>query len=61
MPGLSWCSPLVQRRGKGRLKAEEKAAAKLAARQKKLDESSEQSPFRFVGQVYDGPLDLLLD
>jgi len=43
-------------------KAEEKAAAKLAARQKKLDESSEQSPFSvFVGQVYDGPLDLLLD
>jgi len=43
-------------------KAEEKAAAKLAARQKKLDESAEQSPFSvFVGQVYDGPLDLLLD
>ncbi len=43
-------------------KAEERAAAKLAARQKKLDESSEQSPFSvFVGQVYDGPLDLLLD
>jgi segregation and condensation protein A len=42
--------------------AGEKAAAKLAARQKKLDESSEQSPFSvFVGQVYDGPLDLLLD
>jgi len=43
-------------------KAEEKAAAKQAARQKKLDESAEQSPFSvFVGQVYDGPLDLLLD
>jgi segregation and condensation protein A len=43
-------------------KAEEKAAAKLAARQKKLDESSEQSPFSvIVGKVYDGPLDLLLD
>jgi segregation and condensation protein A len=43
-------------------KADEKAAAKLAARQKKLDESSEQSPFSvIVGQVYDGPLDLLLD
>jgi segregation and condensation protein A len=43
-------------------KADEKAAAKLAARQKMLDESSEQSPFSvFVGQVYDGPLDLLLD
>jgi segregation and condensation protein A len=47
---------------KADVKAEEKAAAKLAARQKKLDESSEQSPFSvFVGQVYDGPLDLLLD
>ena len=43
-------------------KADEKAAAKLAARQKKLDESSEQSPFSvIVGRVYDGPLDLLLD
>jgi len=43
-------------------KADEKAAAKLAARQKKLDEGSEQSPFSvLVGQVYDGPLDLLLD
>ncbi len=37
-------------------------AAKQAARQKKLDESAEESPFSvFVGQVYDGPLDLLLD
>jgi segregation and condensation protein A len=43
-------------------RAEDRAAAKLAARQKKLDESSEQSPFSvIVGQVYDGPLDLLLD
>jgi len=43
-------------------KADEKAAAKFAARQKKLDEGSEQSPFSvLVGQVYDGPLDLLLD
>jgi segregation and condensation protein A len=42
--------------------AEEKAAARLAARQKKLDEGSEESPFSvIVGQVYDGPLDLLLD
>jgi segregation and condensation protein A len=41
---------------------EDKAAAKLAARQKKLDESAEQSPFSvIVGQVYDGPMDLLLD
>jgi segregation and condensation protein A len=42
--------------------AEDKAAAKQAAQQKKRDESSEQSPFSVVvGQVYDGPLDLLLD
>jgi segregation and condensation protein A len=42
--------------------AEEKAAARMAARQKKLDEGSEESPFSvIVGQVYDGPLDLLLD
>ena len=41
---------------------DEKDAAKLAARQKKLDESSEESPFSvIVGQVYDGPLDLQLD
>ncbi len=44
------------------LNTDEKVAAKLAARQKKRDESSEQSPFSvLVGQVYDGPLDLLLD
>jgi segregation and condensation protein A len=43
-------------------KADDRAAAKQAARQKKLDESAEQSPFSvLVGQVYDGPLDLLLD
>jgi segregation and condensation protein A len=42
--------------------AEEKAAARKAARQKKLDEGSEESPFSvIVGQVYDGPMDLLLD
>jgi segregation and condensation protein A len=42
--------------------SEEKAAAKAAARHKKLDDASELSPFSvFVGQVYDGPLDLLLD
>jgi segregation and condensation protein A len=41
---------------------DEKAAAKAAAVQKKRDESSEESPFSVsVGQVYDGPLDLLLD
>ncbi|HEY6847571.1 MAG TPA: segregation/condensation protein A [Terracidiphilus sp.] len=42
--------------------AEDKAAAKAAATQKKRDESAEQSPFSVsVGLVYDGPLDLLLD
>jgi segregation and condensation protein A len=42
--------------------ADEKAAAKLAARQKKLDDASEDSPFSvLVDHVYDGPLDLLLD
>jgi segregation and condensation protein A len=42
--------------------ADEKAAAKQAAIQKKRDESSAESPFSVVvGQVYDGPLDLLLD
>ncbi|HMD76239.1 MAG TPA: segregation/condensation protein A [Terracidiphilus sp.] len=42
--------------------SDEKAAAKLAARQKMLDEASELSPFSVsVGQVYDGPLDLLLN
>jgi segregation and condensation protein A len=43
-------------------KAVEKEAARKAARQKKRDEGSEESPFSvIVGQVYDGPLDLLLD
>jgi segregation and condensation protein A len=43
-------------------KADERAAAKQVAQQKKRDESSAQSPFSVVvGQVYDGPLDLLLD
>jgi segregation and condensation protein A len=42
--------------------SDEKAAAKLAARQKMRDEASELSPFSVsVGQVYDGPLDLLLN
>jgi segregation and condensation protein A len=43
-------------------RAVEKNAARAAANQKKLDDASEQSPFSvMVGQVYDGPLDLLLD
>jgi segregation and condensation protein A len=51
-----------QRTLKPQLSAEEKEAARLAARQKKLDEGSEESPFSvIVGQVYDGPMDLLLD
>ena len=37
-------------------------AAKSSVRQKKLDDAAEESPFSvIVGQVYDGPLDLLLD
>jgi segregation and condensation protein A len=40
----------------------EKAAAKIAAMQKRRDQASEDSPFSVsVSQVYDGPLDLLLD
>ena len=42
--------------------ADEKAAAKVLAVQKKRDEASEDSPFSvIVDKVYDGPLDLLLD
>jgi len=41
---------------------DKKAADKAAAKQKARDQEAEQSPFSvFVGQVYDGPLDLLLD
>ena len=48
-----------QRALKPQPSAEEKEAARKAARQKKLDEGSEESPFSvIVGQVYDGPLDL---
>jgi segregation and condensation protein A len=40
----------------------EKPASKAASKPKKQGEESEQSPFSVtVGQVYDGPLDLLLD
>jgi segregation and condensation protein A len=39
-----------------------KETERLAARQKRLDEASDQSPFSIsVSEVYDGPLDLLLD
>ena len=41
---------------------DQKSADKAAAKQKLRDEEAEQSPFSvLVGQVYDGPLDLLLD
>jgi segregation and condensation protein A len=40
----------------------EEKPAKTAAKQKKPEEQPEESPFSVtVGQVYDGPLDLLLD
>ncbi len=43
-------------------RAIDKAGDKAAAKQKARDEEAEESPFSvFVGQVYDGPLDLLLD
>ena len=39
-----------------------KPAAQPTAKQKKAEEEAQQSPFSVsVGQVYDGPLDLLLD
>jgi len=66
-PAPSVAAPLVltselTAEEEARKKAEEKTASKLAARQKKLDEGSAESPFSvIVGQVYDGPLDLLLD
>jgi segregation and condensation protein A len=42
--------------------AEQKTAARVAAAIKAREESADPSPFSiFVGQVYDGPLDLLLD
>jgi segregation and condensation protein A len=46
----------------GEAVSDEKAAAKLVARQKRLDDAAEDSPFSvLVDHVYDGPLDLLLD
>ena len=59
---ISAAEPGPRQAHKPQRSEEEKAAARLAARQKKLDEGSEESPFSvIVGQVYDGPLDLLLD
>jgi segregation and condensation protein A len=41
---------------------DEKAAAKLAEQQRRRKQAEEESPFSvMVGQVYEGPLDLLLD
>jgi hypothetical protein len=41
---------------------DEKTAAKLAEQQRRRKEAEAESPFSvMVGQVYDGPLDLLLD
>jgi len=41
---------------------DDKAAAKPAAKPKRQEDEPDQSPFSVtVGQVYDGPLDLLLD
>ncbi len=41
---------------------QEKTTTKPAAKAKKQGEETQESPFSvFVGQVYDGPLDLLLD
>jgi segregation and condensation protein A len=61
-PAAEAAEALVLTPEPSRSKEEDKAAAKAAARQRKMDESAEQSPFSvIVGQVYDGPLDLLLD
>ena len=58
-PGISVAPPLVLT---SKPVPEAKAAAKPPAKPKKQEEDPEQSPFSVsVGQVYDGPLDLLLD
>ena len=59
-PGVNTAPPLVLT---SRPVPEDKPAAKPApSRPEKRREESEQSPFSVtVGQVYDGPLDLLLD
>lgn len=42
--------------------SEKRTAARLAAQKKRIEEADEQSPFSvIVAQVYEGPLDLLLD
>jgi segregation and condensation protein A len=58
-PGVSAAPPLVLT---SKPVPEEKPAKAAPPRTKKQEETPEQSPFSVtVGQVYDGPLDLLLD
>ena len=58
-PGVSAPPPLVLT---SKPVPEEKPAKTAPAKAKKQEETPEQSPFSVtVGQVYDGPLDLLLD
>ena len=58
-PGVNEAPPLVLT---PKPVQEEKTAKSSAAAKKKQEEAPEQSPFSVtVGQVYDGPLDLLLD
>ena len=58
-PGISTAPPLVLT---SKPVPEDKPAKAAPPKPKKQDEEPEQSPFSVtVGQVYDGPLDLLLD
>ena len=58
-PGVSTAPPLVLT---SKPVPEDKPAKAAPAKPKKQEEEPEQSPFSVtVGQVYDGPLDLLLD
>ena len=58
-PGVNTAPPLVLT---AKPVPEEKSAKAPAPKVKKEEEAAEQSPFSVtVGQVYDGPLDLLLD
>jgi segregation and condensation protein A len=61
-PALPFDPPLAAKPAPEPLNAEPTTAEKVAAALKARGENAEQSPFSvFVGQVYDGPLDLLLD
>lgn len=58
-PGINTAPPLVLT---SKPVPEDKAAKATPAKPKKPEEAQDQSPFSVtVGQVYDGPLDLLLD